>query len=133
MKRFALAAFLVLSGLLLLSIGGLLLFEPHWFFAENGVVLGSDPNLMSEIRAPAGLLLVSGVLIMLGAVVERLTSVGLGLAALVYGTYGVSRLVSIGLDGMPSEGIIAVMVIELVVGALALLAIGYRHAMTAAR
>ena len=39
----------------------------------------------------------------------------IGLAALIYGTYGLSRLVSMGLDGAPSESIVAATAIELVV------------------
>ena len=123
MKRYGMPAFLVTAGALLLIIGGFLLLEPHGFFAENGVTLGDDPNLMSEIRAPAGLLIVSGTIMVLGAFFQSLASVGLGLAALVYGSYGASRLVSIGLDGLPSQGLLWATGIELVIGGLALAAI----------
>ena len=127
MKRYGIPAFLVIAGALLLIIGGFLLLEPHAFFAENGVTLGDDPNLMSEIRAPAGLLIVSGTLMVLGAFVQSLASVGLGLAAMVYGSYGASRLVSIGLDGLPSQGILWATGLELVIGGLALVVLRLRQ------
>ena len=131
MKRYAIPVLLVTAGVLLFLIGGLLLFAPHGFFADNGVTLGSDPNLMSEIRAPAGLLVASGAFIAISAVSRRLMPAGLGLAAMVYGAYGLSRAVSLGLDGMPSQGIVAAMAIELVVCALALVAFRFRQALAA--
>lgn len=126
MKRFVTPALLLVAGALLVVIGGFLLVDPHEFFGQNGVVLGDDPNLMSEIRAPAGLLIASGLLIAWSARIERLGLVGLALTALVYGSYGVSRLVSIGLDGLPSEGIVAATLVELVVGGFAMVSLVIR-------
>jgi hypothetical protein len=48
--------FLTVSGLLLLAIGSTILFVPHAFYASDGIVLGNNPSLLSEIRAPGGLL-----------------------------------------------------------------------------
>ncbi len=44
--------FLVFAALLLLAIGGTILLVPHTFYASDGIVLGNDPSLLSEIRAP---------------------------------------------------------------------------------
>ncbi len=46
--------FLSVSGLLLLAIGGTILFVPHAFYASDGIILGNDPNLLSESAPPAG-------------------------------------------------------------------------------
>ncbi|MEM9293581.1 MAG: DUF4345 domain-containing protein [Acidobacteriota bacterium] len=118
--------FLFLSGLLLLGIGASILLVPHAFFATNGITLGAssgDPNLLSEIRAPGGLLTASALLILLGAFRSRWSSQALALSVLVYGSFGLARALAIALDGMPAGGILAAMVIELsvaTVGALLL-------------
>ena len=111
--------FLALSGTIAALIGLSVLFMPHAFFATNHITLGSDPNLMSEIRAPGGLLLASGVIMLCGAVMRSLIRAALLTGAVVFSMYGVSRLVSLAFDGMPSSSIFGALVIELVVGGIA--------------
>ncbi len=122
MMRLAIHAFLALSGVILLYVGCSTLVTPHAFFAASGAALGSEPSLMSEVRAPGGMLLVSGVIVALGAFRRDMAGLALGLTALIYATFGVSRLVSVALDGMPSEALVLALAIELGVGALAMAA-----------
>ncbi len=42
-----------ISGVTALSIGGFILVAPHTFYASYGITLSNDPNLLSELRAPA--------------------------------------------------------------------------------
>lgn len=111
-------AFLLIAGLLLLVIGSTILLAPHAFHAGNGIVLGNDPNLLSEIRAPGGLLVGSAVLILIGGFRHDLRSLAVMLTVLVYGSFGLARLIGLALDGMPAAGIVAATVIELVVAAI---------------
>ena len=120
MRRMTARAFLGVCGALLLCIGIAVLFQPESFAAANGVALADDPNMRSEYRAPGGMLVASGVLILLGAVRERHTRAAYGLAALVYGSYGVARLVGMGADGLPSAALTQAMVIELLVASICL-------------
>lgn len=113
--------FLFLSGLLLLAIGCGILLVPHAFHASNGIVLGADSSLLSEVRAPGGLLTASAVLILLGAFQASLRPTAMRLTVLVYGSFGLARLLSLALDGIPSTGLVASTVIELVVAAGGLL------------
>ncbi len=113
--------FLFLAGLLLLVIGGTILLAPHAFHAGNGIVLGNDPNLRSEIRAPGGLLVGSGILILIGAFRHRLRLFAVILTVLVYGSFGLARLLGLALDGMPATGIVAATVIELVMATIGLM------------
>ena len=78
---------------------------------------------MSEIRGPGGLYLAGGITILLGAFRKTMVRLGLVLSLLIYGGIGVSRGVSLVLDGAPSSGLVAAMGIELLVGALALIAL----------
>lgn len=117
MKRFLIPGLLVSAGLVLSWIGALVLLTPHTFFATNGITLGHDPSLMSEIRAPGGLLLASGVVVLLGALRRAMRREALMLAALVYGSFGASRLLAITLDGVPTESLLGAMGVELVLAA----------------
>ena len=115
------AIFLFIAGILLLAIGAAILFVPHAFHASNGIVLGSDPNLLSEIRAPGGLLLGSALIIIAGAFRPALRSSAVDLTILVYGTFGLARLVGFVIDGIPGSGIVAAAILELVVAGIGLL------------
>lgn len=112
--------FLFLSGLLLLGIGTAILLVPHAFHAGNGIVLGSDPSLLSEIRAPGGLLTASAILILIGAYRRSLRPMAMTLTVLVYGSFGLARLLGLALDGIPSSGLIAATAIELMVATIGL-------------
>ncbi|MEM6931239.1 MAG: DUF4345 domain-containing protein [Myxococcota bacterium] len=113
---------LAVAGFVLFYIGTSVMLTPQAFYASNAIVLTGDASQLSEIRAPAGLLLVSGVLLGFGALRRELTRTSLVVAAVVYGTYGLSRVASILLDGWPSSGLVSAMAIELVVGGLAAVA-----------
>ncbi len=109
---------LVVSGALLFVIGAAVLFSPRAFFAANGVTLGYDPSLLSEIRAPGGLLVGCAIVMLLGAFRSSITRQALFLAAMVYGSYGFSRLVGMAIDGMPSASLVGATAMELIVGGL---------------
>ena len=113
--------FLTLSGALSLAIGFSVLVIPHAFFASNHIVLGSDPNLMSEIRAPGGLLLAAGLIMLWGVFSKRNRNIALQTAIVVFGMYGISRLLSLILDGTPSTGLIIALAIELALCSVAII------------
>ena len=113
MKNSLTVTYLVLAGLLLLSIGSTLILAPQAFHGGNGVVLGDNPNLLSEIRAPGGILVSSAIIILIGAFRAPLRLRAVQLTTLVYGSFGVPRLVSIALDGLPASSIVAAMALEL--------------------
>ena len=110
-----------LSGLLASGIGGFILFAPHMFFAQNNILLGDDPSLLSEIRGPGGVLLVAGLIMIAGSVLKRFTYAGLITATIVFGMYGASRFIGLVLDGSPSSSLVWAMIIELVIGLYALI------------
>ena len=108
---------LFISGLILAGIGGAILFVPVAFHATaDGIVLGDDISLLNEIRAPGGALLASGILVMSGAFMAKLTFTSTVVSALLYLSYGLSRILSMAIDGMPAEELVQVAVIEIVVG-----------------
>ena len=121
MKHILPRALLGVSGLMLLAIGLSVLFNPVTFAATNGFELPAAPSALSEFRAPGGVLVVSAIVILLSLVHRHRLQLGLMLAALIYGSYGVARLVSIWLDGLPSKALTQATFVELLVGSICLL------------
>ena len=120
MKNTMTVIYLVIAGLLLLAIGGAILLAPHAFHGSNGNVLGDNQHLLSEIHAPGGLLAASGIIILISGVRPLLRSRAVRLTTLVYGSFGVARLISMALDGMPSNSIVGATVLELIVASIGL-------------
>lgn len=118
MKRPITRATLFGSGALLGLIGGALMASPKAFLELSHVYVERDPGLMSELTAPSGLLALAGAFLMLGAMKQRVANPALIVGAIVYGSYGIGRLVSIGLHGLPPGSLITATVIELVMALL---------------
>ncbi len=104
-----------LAGIAAGFIGAAILAAPQAFFAGNGVELNANPSLMSEIRAPGGLLLIAGIYLLHQAIVARQLRSALFVGAAVFGAYGLARLLSIVLDGVPSTSLILATAVELAI------------------
>ena len=118
-----LKAILLISGLIAAGVGGVILLMPAAFYAGYGIDLGGNVSLLNEIRAPGGAMLAAGILVMAGAFVARLTFTATVLATVLYLAYGLSRVLSIAIDGLPVEDLVFATVLELVVGAVCLVAL----------
>jgi hypothetical protein len=80
-------------------------------------------NLLNETRAPGGALLGSGIVILAGVFVASLTFTSAVVSVLIYLSYGISRIYSMLVDGMPSDILVGVMVLEIVIGFIGLYAL----------
>ncbi|NNG03838.1 MAG: DUF4345 domain-containing protein [Inquilinus sp.] len=107
---------LFLSGLVASGIGAAILLLPVEFYAANGMELGGSVSALNEARASGGALMASGALIMIGAFVARLFFTSAVLATLLYLAYGLSRVLSMAVDGMPTDGLLQATVFEIAVG-----------------
>jgi uncharacterized protein DUF4345 len=107
---------LVLAGIIGAIVGAGMLFAPVAFHATSGIALDGSVNLMSEMRAAGGALLAAGLLITAGAFVPRLTFSSTLIAAFIYLSYGVSRLFSIAIDGVPEAALLQITAFEIIVG-----------------
>ena len=120
MSRAWIRGFLGVSGTLLIVTGLTVLFDPLSVLGIDVGSLGSDASLLSELRSPGLLLLISGGVSFASVFQQRLVGTALALSALLYGSFGMSRLVSLVIDGSPSSAILAAMAIELIAGLLAI-------------
>ena len=112
---------LILSGLISSVIGGAILFNPVALYSTYDIQLAGNISLFNEIRAPGGALLASGILIMLGAFVDKLTFTSVVVSTLLYLSYGLSRILSMAIDGMPVEGLVQAAVLEIAIGLVCVL------------
>jgi len=107
---------LFISGLIAIGVGATILLMPVGFYAVSGINLNGDVNLLNEVRASGGALLACGILITSGAFVVKLTFTATVISTLLYLSYGLSRLLSMVVDGMPADSLIQAVILELVLG-----------------
>ena len=79
--------FLSIAGLMLLTIGVEVLLTPQTFYANDGVLLGNNPSLLSEIRASGGLLAGGALVMFAGIVRPSVRSLAMTLSVLIYGSF----------------------------------------------
>lgn len=115
-------AILIVLALTLVIFGGWRLVDPIGFYAFSGLELSDDAGLLNEVRAAGGIILVSGLVVGLGAFRHAWSRTSVVLAAVVFLSSGLARLLGIALDGSPGAEVIQGMAIELVFGGLALYA-----------
>ena len=111
---------LIVLALPLVIFGGWRLLNPVGFYAFNGLELSDAAGLLSEVRGAGGIILVSGLVVALGALRHASSRISIVLAALVFLSLGLSRVLAMALDGFPGPGTVKGMAIELVFGGLAL-------------
>lgn len=118
---------LLVAGSLLILVGGFILGAPTEFYASNGIELGADPSLRNELKAPAGLLLVAGVAMIVAVFVRGQADAALWLAALIYLSYAGARVASMALDGMPAAGLVQAAALEAILGLACLAVVAIRR------
>lgn len=109
---------LVAAGLPAVGIGVAITVAPHAFHATYGIALGTDPSLLSELRAPGAALAALGLIVLAGLVRPAMARASAALGATVFLAYAFGRIVSVALDGVPASGLVEAAAIELAIGAL---------------
>lgn len=109
---------LAVSGVIATGVGVGVLFAPHAFHAAAGIMLGKDVNLLNEMRSSGGMVLGSGLFILLGAIRAKVAFLALVVSSVLYLSYGLSRLVSLAADGIPNGSMLQILVLELVIGGI---------------
>ncbi|MGI9232854.1 MAG: DUF4345 domain-containing protein, partial [Woeseiaceae bacterium] len=98
---------LLVSGLVASGIAVAILIAPDAFYASYGIELGGDNNLTNELKAPAGALLLAGATILAGSIRTRLIVLSMTTAAAVYLSFGLSRFLSMIVDGVPHDSLVS--------------------------
>ena len=124
--------YLVVAGLIGAALGTMILFAPVAFYASYGIDPADQVNLLNELRSHGLSLLGAGLFIASGAMLPRLAPAATIVATGLYLSYGVSRLVAMALDGLPTSGLLLTAGFEIVFGLVGLgLLLRSRRAITA--
>lgn len=113
---------LCISGLTAIGIGCMIMLSPHVFYASYGIILGENPSLLSELRAPAAGLTTLGILMLLGIWRSALAQLAVASTLIVFLTFPAGRFIGLAVDGIPSSGIIGALLLEIAIAALCLFA-----------
>lgn len=107
---------LAVAGIPAIAIGAILLVVPRVLHDPNGVDLGTNASLASEIRAPGGALMAVGMLLVTAVLVPRLIFAASVAGATLYLGYALGRFTSMALDGEPSTALVVAAIAELIFG-----------------
>ncbi len=118
---------LAVSGTVAVGIASTILFAPEAFYGSYGIDIAGNATLVNELKAPAGMLLIAGLVMFAGMFRQQHMPVSLVTATVVYLSYGLSRILSIVLDGMPDSGMVSAASIEILIGVVCLLTFQQVH------
>ena len=111
---------LLASGLIAAGIAATILIVPSAIYGNYGIDIGSNTSLANELKAPAGLLFMAGLLMLAGVFRSEFAIPSLATATAVYLSYGLSRILSMAIDGVPHSGLVSAAIIEVAIGAISL-------------
>ena len=95
-------------------------FAPVAFYASYGIDPAHQVNLLNELRSHGLSVLGAGLFIASGAILPRLAPAATIVATGLYLSYGLSRLVALALDGLPSSSLLLTTGFEIVFGLVGL-------------
>lgn len=117
---------MLVGGLVLLGVGGGILFAPGVFYGTYDIDLFAQTGLYSEVRANGATLLIAGTLMLASLFRHEIPSGIILVGAVIYLPHGLGRLFSMLADGLPASGLIIAAVAELLLGLLLLRALCWR-------
>lgn len=124
---------LLASGLFAAGIAAMILFAPNAFYGGYGIDISTNVSLTNELKAPAGALLLAGLMMLAGVFRSAFTILSLATATAVYLSYGLSRALSMAIDGIPHSGLVSAAVIEIAIGVICSAVLTHHQKATAAR
>jgi len=108
--------YLIISGLLLSVIGALTTFNPINIKIEEGIDLAGNASALNDVRSFGMLLLFTAVFSLTGAFKRTIRKSATISVFLLFLSLGVGRVLSMILDGMPSDGIVKATGLEMILG-----------------
>ncbi|MEL6560667.1 MAG: DUF4345 domain-containing protein [Bacteroidota bacterium] len=111
-----LKGYLILTGLLLIFIGGSTLMFPVQMKSGAGIDIAENISVINDVRATSAVLLFFAMLSFLGAFIEKLSFTSNLVIVLLFLSIGLGRVISIVIDGMPVDGLVKATFLELILG-----------------
>jgi len=113
--------YLTFAGVILSLVGAYISLAPSDYLNQFGLANQSSLELFSELRGMGGNLLVFGLFVLLGAFYQKIESTAIVISALVFSSFSVFRVIGIVVDGIPGEGILFALIIEMTFAFLAII------------
>ena len=117
MKSRSIISYLLLSGLILITIGAYISLTPTAYLAQFDLEVVDSTNFYSDLRAMGGCLVVFGLLALWGVFHLPVRPFSLLTTSIIFSTYVVFRIVAFIMDGFPGSMILLATAIEIVFAA----------------
>ena len=108
---------LSLSGLLLLFVGAMRLYNPQkTYLKHSGIQLANDVNLLNEMKGISAVMLLGGLVVLSGIFWSELTTSSFVVTIIIFIGFALGRSISIGTDGQPNKQITQGIITEIILG-----------------
>ena len=108
--------YLFVSGFILTAIGGLTAFNPVTIKANEGIQIAENASALSDVRSFGMLLVAMALFSFSGSIKSSLRKPATISSFLLFLSLGIGRLLSMLLDGMPSDGMVKATGLEIILG-----------------
>ncbi|MBK24555.1 MAG: hypothetical protein CME70_11225 [Halobacteriovorax sp.] len=113
-------AYLLLSGIILMLVGGYISISPNSYLNQFGLRVDSNINFFSDLRSMGGCLFIFGLIALAGSIIKRIEDAAIMASLAVFGSYSIFRIAAIVLDGIPGTAILGAIGIEIIFAILGL-------------
>ncbi len=109
---------LSVAGFTALLIGAFIALDPVNFYSSYGIALDGAADMLSDLRATGVNLAVLGGVMLAGVGLARLRPLAIAASLIVFPSFAAGRVIGIAFDGLPSDTVLAALLIELAIAAL---------------
>lgn len=113
-------SYLIVSGMIAILIGAIIVSDPVGAWLANGINLAESVSLLNDVQATSATLLVMGTLILAGAFISSLTLTATVISAALYGGYALGRSLSLVTYGLPADGLVVALGVEVLIAVFGL-------------
>ena len=113
--------YLFFGGLTLIVVGAFISFTPSLYLFQFVPASQINIDILSEMRGMGGSLLVIGLFIVVGSFYVKLTKTALSMSVLIFCSFALFRCIGIAIDGVPSNGILIALGVELAFAVLGII------------
>ena len=106
--------YLVLSGIVIILVGSYIAMTPVMYLKQFSLGTDTQTSFLSEMRGMGGALFGYGILALLGALLPKLERAAIIAATVLFVSFSSFRLIGVALDGLPGQGILVALTVELV-------------------
>jgi len=115
------ALYFLIAGLTLIAIGGYISFTPVNYLSQFNLNQEVSLEILSEMRGMGGSLFVFGLFIFSAYFEPRLAKSALTISILIFTSFSAFRTIGITVDGVPNQGILIALSIEVLLAILAII------------